>query len=114
MHRILATLAFVVLAAAAQAEDRPSTNDLVDRDFIPVAGGYLTMKRVFIVVPRWTGFTTQSDEIIAMSGEGYVPDGQLIDIIARKGVFVRLKKQAEEYVCVHYKTDTCYRVRSEE
>ena len=112
MFKILVTFVLAVLGAGAHAADRPSLNDLADRGFTPVAGGYLTMKRVFLVVPTWTGFAAPSDPVVSMSGEGPIPAGELLDIIGRKGVFVRMAKQAEEYVCVYYNTEICHRVTS--
>lgn len=72
------------------------------------------MKRVFVVVPRWTGFAARDDHIVSMSGEGEVPEGDLEAILARHGAFLRLARDADEYVCVLYKTDACYLVRTGE
>ena len=75
-----------------------------------MAAGKLTMKRIFVVIPSRMGFRAQYDEILSMSGEGEVPIGELQAIFAQYGAFLRLVRGADEYVCVIYKADTCYRV----
>ena len=112
MMKILC-VAFSLLALAgtsAFSAEPLSSNDLLRQGYEPVAAGRLTMKRIFVVVPRWTGFATRQDEILSMSGEGEVPTGELEAILARYGAFLRLARGADEYVCVIYKADTCYRV----
>lgn len=71
------------------------------------------MKRVFVVEPGWTGFATGDDLIVSMPAEGKVPHGELKAILGRQGAFLRLTHNAEEYVCILHKTDTCYRVTAD-
>jgi hypothetical protein len=73
------TLALLLCAfpGHSAAAERPSSNDLLRQGYQPVAAGRLTMKRIFVVVPRWTGFTTLDDQIVSMAGEGKVPGGGL-------------------------------------
>ena len=102
-------LSVVGLPSPVIADEHPSANDLLRQEYKPIAAGYLTMKRVFIIIPRWTGFTTRSDEIVSMSGEGDIPEGEVQAVLGREGVFVRLARGSEEYVCILYKTDACHR-----
>lgn len=100
----------VVSATSAGAAERPSSDLLLGQGYKPIAAGRLTMKRIFVVVPRWTGFATRVDEIVSMSGEGEVAVGEVEAVLARHGAFLRLARGADEYVCVLYKADICYRV----
>lgn len=106
----VASSLLALAGTAAFSAERPSSNDLLRQGYEPVAAGRLTMKRIFVVVPSWTGFATQYDEVLSMSGEGEVPMGELQAILARYGAFLRLARGADEYVCVLYKADRCYRV----